>query len=593
MRKYSKPKRASSQSDLDSIIILAFVVGTCLLTGVWNALEPHLSQSPTCRGFSMRLKQHIFVPALIGSRHLSPLPYRLGYMPKRGLSLFIAVYVILNIVFSSVSFHYVTPNAWYTNRRAMIAALVSNRTGVLSFANIALAILFSGRNNLLIAVTGWDQTSLIAIHRWAARVATVQAVVHSIIYTLTYMWEGGSAAYYAEAAMAYYWWGIIATVVLCLAIGFAALPIRAMSYEIFLITHIAFAILALVGCWYHIDLHFGDSWGYKTWLYIAFAFWGFDRLARFVRLVMHNRSGSSIAVVKQVPNTDVLQLTIFPSRPWNVGPGQHSFLYIPMLGKPWENHPFTIASWGASEPQSQISGPTTEPKEMSAHASDVEDLPISQTSLDRFESNRVVCLMRARKGMTRSLQRALANSGATALPISIMTEGLYGGHRATLSPLQAADTVLCIAGGIGITSALSFLQQYADESCNTITSSAVLMKQASNFVLAWSAREEALIQHVQSSLLPDVSTATIRNIDYRLWCTGDSGSQDKGLEQGSQFQTGRMNVVEVVRSYAEAGKRLVVIVCAPGCMSDEVRAAVVGCLQDSMQVDLIEEAFAW
>jgi hypothetical protein len=36
-----------------------------------------------------------------------------------------------------------------------------------------------------------------------------------------------------------------------------------------------------------------------------------------------------------------------------------------------------------------------------------------------------------------------------------------------------------------------------------------------------------------------------------------------------------------------------VVACAPGAMSDEARAAVVGCLRDGMPVDLIEEAFAW
>lgn len=519
-----------------------------------------------------------------------------GYLPKRGISLFIAAYVILNIIFSAVSFHHVTPNAWYADRRHEIAAYVSNRTGVLSFANLALAILFSGRNNLLIYITGWSQSTMLAIHRWASRVATVQAVVHSIIYTITYFWTGGYTSYKTEAAMAYYWWGIIATVVLCLSVGFAVLPIRIRSYEIFLITHIAFGILALMGCWYHIDLRFGDKWGYKVWLYIAFAFWAFDRLMRFIRLVYFNCFGSPIAVVKQVPHTDIIQMTIALKKAWNVKPGQHSFLYIPLLGKPWENHPFTIASW--TSPGSRRNAPAitdrSAGKEAEVNGLEIDSSSSSQHSHESHQLHQIICLMRARKGMTGSLLSKLRRSGASSLPISSLTEGLYGGHKATLQPLKTADTIICIAGGIGITSCMSFLQQYVNESQSVDSDSKALMGCASNFVLAWSAREEALIRHVSTSLLPDVSIGfPNKQIDYRFWCTGKNSSQDKGLEQGTDMQRGRMNVGEVVRSVAEKGRRVVVVACAPGGMSDEVRKAVVGCLRNGMPVDLIEEAFAW
>ncbi|CAD0115471.1 unnamed protein product [Aureobasidium uvarum] len=399
------------------------------------------------------------------------------------------------------------------NEHAYLANYVTMKEFVLSehrhtryaFANLALAIFFSGRNNLLMYITGWSQSTMLAIHRWASRVATVQAVVHSIIYTITYFWTGGSVAYQTEAAKPYYWWGIIATIVLCLAIGFAVLPIRTRSYEIFLITHIAFAILALMGCWYHIDLRFGNKWGYKVWLYIAFAFWAFDRLMRFGRLLYFNSFGSPIAVVKQIPHTDILQMTIYPKQAWNVRPGQHSFLYIPLLGKPWENHPFTIASWSGSEPgrHTPVVGSTFAGKEAEAQSVEIDCSSASQHSHESQHPHRLVCLMRARKGMTASLLRKLQRSGASSLPISILTEGLYGGYRTALLPLKTADTILCVAGGIGITSCMSFLQQYSNESLSTASTSREVMGHTSNFVLAWSAREESLIQHVSTTLLPD------------------------------------------------------------------------------------------
>ncbi|KAK6002962.1 hypothetical protein QM012_000807 [Aureobasidium pullulans] len=576
-----------------ALVSMLFVVGICFIAGTWKRyITPKFGPST----LSLKINQHLLVPATLNNRHSSPLPYRAGYLPKRALSIFVTSYVLLNIVFSAVSFHHVTPNAWYADRRHEIAAYVSNRTGVLSFANLALAILFSGRNNLLIFITGWSQSTMLVIHRWASRVATVQAVVHSIIYTITYFWTDGSAAYRTEAAMPYYWWGIIATTVLCIAVCFAVLPIRIQSYEVFLISHIAFAILALVGCWYHIDMRFGSKWGYKVWLYIAFAFWAFDRLMRFFRLVFFNYSGSPIAVVKQIPHTDILQLTIHLKKAWKVRPSQHSFLYIPLLGKPWENHPFTIASWSYSElaRNMPVMENTDITKQVEVQNKEIDGSLESHHGNESPQSDQVVCLIRARKGMTASLLQKLRRSGASSLPVSILTEGLYGGHRATLLPLKSADTILCVAGGIGITSCMSFLQQYVVESRSTELASKPLMSSATEFVLAWSAREESLTQHVSTSLLPDPTAGSQdKRLKYRFWCTGENSSQDKGLEQGTNMQRGRMNVRDVVRSVASKEKRVVVVLCAPGGMSDEAREAVVECLRDGMPVDLIEEAFAW
>jgi hypothetical protein len=71
---------------------------------------------------------------------------------------------------------------------------------------MSIAILFVGRNNLLIALTGWSQMTFMTLHRWTARVAALQAVVHSICYTLAYFDPGyeGASAYAAKAAEPFY-----------------------------------------------------------------------------------------------------------------------------------------------------------------------------------------------------------------------------------------------------------------------------------------------------------------------------------------------------------------------------------------------------
>ena len=160
------------------------------------------------RGSSIwsKLQQHVFLPAVFGSRRLEPLPGQIGYLPGRSLSIFIVVYIVLNVVFSAVSFRSYQPNIWFLSQEFEICEYVGNRTGTLSLVNMSIAILFAGRNNILIALTGWSQTTFMTLHRWTARVAVVQAVVHSIVYTLAYFEPGytGAAAYAAKAAEPFY-----------------------------------------------------------------------------------------------------------------------------------------------------------------------------------------------------------------------------------------------------------------------------------------------------------------------------------------------------------------------------------------------------
>ena len=60
---------------------------------------------------------------------------------------------------------------------------VSDRTGIVSFANFPLVWLFGMRNNLVIWLTGWEFKTYNNFHRWVARVTTVQAIIHSVGYT--------------------------------------------------------------------------------------------------------------------------------------------------------------------------------------------------------------------------------------------------------------------------------------------------------------------------------------------------------------------------------------------------------------------------
>lgn len=427
------------------------------------------------------------------------------------------------------------------------------------------------------------------------------------------------------------WWGIIATIALCLATAFAILPLRIKFYEFFLIIHIVLVIIALIGCWYHLVPHFGYAFGYQVWLYIAFAFWSADRLARLVRVAYYNSLGSSTAIVEALPDCDIMQVSVFPRVAWGFGPGQHSFLYLPELGKFWESHPFSIAGWkrqGQSPPTASASaslsdstaiGDERKDSGVVSIAIDLDSQPNSTTRKRQATIPRqtqiqdracIQFLIRSHSGMTSTLQRRLLSlPSRSSIEISAYTEGPYGGHRATLQQLFVADTVLCLVGGIGITNALGFVQEYTSANLQRGESSGKsrgLMKKTKRFILAWSAREMALIEHVKQNFL--IKKDDVKGIEYSFWCTGppktaapkfDSNNDECQKTESLTPRTttavtaGRMDIGTVIRSALEAGHQMTVLVCGPGNMADEATRQVVNCVKDGFRVDLVEEAYAW
>lgn len=413
---------------------------------------------------------------------------------------------------------------------------------------------------------------------------------------------------------------------MCLAVAFAILPFRARFYEAFLITHIALVILTLAATWYHLVPHFGYDYGYQVWLYIAFAFWGAERLARVARLLYYNSLGSPPqAVVEAIPNCNILQVTVFPQTTAGFGPGQHSFLYFPGLGKFWESHPFSVAGWSSGTPSTlSPSSPGSEPVSNNGkgEAEETTGRPkrvpsVSTHARETQLANRpsIRFLTRVHAGATATLQRRVLSSPRSRLDMAVYNEGPYAGHPVAHQALLHTDTVICVIGGIGITNALGFVQAYASRPRSNAgaghgddprgEAGRGIMRHTHRFILAWSARERPLIEHVQQSFLRGAE-----GVECRFWCTGASSSaasamptpKDEGVALDptptpttATIQEGRMDAGTVIRSAAEEDGRhhTTVISCGPGAMTDEVRRHVVDCVRDGLQVDLIEEAYAW
>lgn len=90
-----------------------------------------------------------------------------------------------------------------------------------------------------------------------------------------------------------------------------------------LIIDITLAILALIGCWYHLVPPLWVCLGLPSLaLNISlFAFWSADRLEGLVRVAYYNRLGSSTAIVEALPECDIMQASVSP---WLLGVGSRT-----------------------------------------------------------------------------------------------------------------------------------------------------------------------------------------------------------------------------------------------------------------------------
>lgn len=472
---------------------------------------------------------------LIGTYHVRPLPFSLGNVPLIGHTVFIAIFFVLVVVFSAVDYRSIQPNTIYrTGLYEETLLNFANRTGHMAYALLPLMILFAGRNNLLLWVTNWSHSTYLLLHRWIARVFTLLAILHSIAELVAYKYKG---LYPAEEKLEYWIWGAVATVAASTSIVLSGLYLRRWQYEIFLITHILLAIFILAGCWYHIVLYYGMKWGYQDWVIAASAAWFFDRAWRFLRVL---KNGIRRAKVTDI-GADIVRIDVKGVR-WDATPGQHCYAYFPTLKplRPWENHPFSILPSSMLHPSCALSS--------SSSSEDIEKHhDHSKPSLDWVQGQRTTAgltfFVRKSTGLTQALK---SHHGLLTL-----LDGPYP-NNPTEAVLRC-DRVLLIGGGIGITGLLPWVKAHH------------------NVKLCWS--------------LKNSSDALAQELDA---ITG--GLRDKDVRIGSRLEVAKLLEEEVQAGWEKIG----VVVCGPGGLCDDARAAVVTAAKKGKSVFELEvDAYSW
>jgi ferric-chelate reductase len=301
------------------------------------------------------------------------------------------------------------------------------RAGWLAVAQVPLLILLAGKNNLIGLVSGISYERLNVLHRWASRALLFLATLHVIfLHKAWNAYDLGPLEYATDSCIPTGWavyaillWMNVSTIV----------PLRALSYEFFVVQH----ILTFFGFIIAVMFHLPDTALYsRVYIFIPIGLYILDRLIRTARYAYNNVRPAYATLTALDGGVTKITVKNRSIKSWT--PASHVFISIPALA-PGQSHPATIASTSTS------------------HSGDL------------------VFILKSHKGFTkRLLNSASSASSITSLKSSkessvsdvqvrlALIDGPYG---ASHSDFAAFDTVLLIAGSTGCTFTLPILLDIA------------------------------------------------------------------------------------------------------------------------------------
>ncbi|RFU31402.1 hypothetical protein B7463_g4916, partial [Scytalidium lignicola] len=623
--------------------------GGILLIGMLNKLFTHLYNSrrtritidiegnspsrnslPSGSGILSPLKSahhwvraNLVIPSSFGTRQKQLLYY--FSIPTRLEGLVIFACYALNIILCSASYYVFWPNLYYTLAEQRWR-YISDRCGIISYANIPWLWLFSGRNNIFLWATGWSFSTFNRFHRHVARIATVQGIIHSI------GWSALETGYLSEMWKEKYWYmGGIGCITMSLLLVFSSVFLRHKSYEAFLIIHIVLSLLTIVALYYHTHLVF-DS--YTPYLWPPMALWAIDRIVRIVRQVycnLHIKLWGSITGTRTTAyystKTNAIRLEVIPgSQILKPKPGQHYYLYQPLRWRGWENHPFTLASWTEVEDRKvkSIDPPTTNvnllmdslTKEITTSPTttplDGSSDNVSHSSSDKHiassaGSYKLTFYIRPFDGWTRNFRDECMTSTTGAIHPRIFIEGPYGEHY----PLHNYENIIFVVGGTGISGALPYIQDHLTRSCNAPPGiKTALTTRTRNITLVWAAKEPGILHDIASRELRPVLGREDVHASFYTTSPKESPSTIVNTALDTRENPGQ-NALEIihgrpivgaviaaaidqVQAAGSIGGRIAVLCCGPATMAADARTAVHRALRGGKrEVDYFEEVFSW
>ncbi|ODA79408.1 hypothetical protein RJ55_05001 [Drechmeria coniospora] len=500
-----------------------------------------------------------------------------GTMPPRLQSLTLLLFLLLNVALSMHGYRIIEENYYFPTRTRQVLRYLSDRTGILAFFNFPVIWLFGMRNDVCLWLTGWDFGTYNAFHRWVARIATAQAVVHSVCYTILISIEGGWSYYLSYYALGWWNYGVVATVAMSLLLPLSWCWFRRHHYETFLVVHMALGLVLLLTMLGHVSI-FGGR--YDALFYVPACVWLLDRVLRAFRVLFFRRAWSVDGLASYDASANMVRLTVpMDEAAYEVKAGTYFYLMLLDSSRPWQSHPFTVASVSGRPSRTSLGEqvPLLDLEEV--------DATDAASDVDGGEATRphMTFLIRPYDGLTKQLRHlAAATEWSAPVPLRVLLDGPYGRTQ----NLEGYDLVVFLVGGSGVVTALSYLP--------TLTQADGGRQVQVHLVV----REPALAEDVIRRDMGDALGCGGLTVDVYISSRAGvaAGGTLAGVPSNVRQHLGRPNADEVVRrATASVGRgSLAVVASGPQRLQDEARRAVVEALaRSASRISYFEESFAW
>lgn len=511
-------------------------------------------------------RARILNPPLFQKHHSQPLEKFLGiHIPTRAFSITILLFLVLNYCLIFTNYPHEPNNFMFTTPRQQWSKSLAIRTAFMTMWKLPLIFCFAGRNNFFLLIGHpWSMNTFNTFHRWIARVTIVDIIIHGVAISIV---KADQGLYNFIWNVPYWRWGIVGIIISILFLFHSIRWFVRKNYELFKVIHISLAVIFIVSAYYHVKIL---PYGTKH-IYSIVAIWSFDYLVRIVRILLAQKSTATIEHI----NSSLSLIRICAPRFYTRAmkhESQYLFLHVQPWYKFWQSHPFTIVhDWQNIKADSQLStcSKQTEDRSLSTQLSSKQD---SNADIKgSFDENLVVAIQH-RGGITNTIAR---------LPEGKIQVALDGPYR-SYYPLSRFHKIVFIAGGIGITAHVGYIQLLLSKQ----------IERSSEIKLHWAVRNFGDMEWLMDAIAYlsfriEVTIYFQNPSDISKWCNFPI-----------EFKNSRLCcntiVTEELKNERTNGNEesIAFFSCGPGSLNDDARVAVCwGIEKSNSYVDYFEESF--